>query len=378
MNTLNNGNATNNEAQKKEEQVMDTKVNETTAKNIGNTSAFRKVVDGIIKDFKSDTQELDMIASLVPIHDVLSLENVGHIIKGDKLIWKAEARKNASATKVSEMKATTANQVHGALLELLPAYKVISDEAKRSIASSVSEAAKAKKEVEKSKKRTLNEKQALALFLKVSKETTKKNAGKSSAELKKEAVAKMFLRAINKLYYLRRVSATDVKVNAKDKTLTFTGFTIEHIDGSKYKLTSHKADYTVTLAELARDANTMLKSDAVTSVRGTTKASSAPKQDEAKSVELNPFETVAKNAGEMSKMLLGIAKGKDKGKIQVARNAANIKNSFDAVFQLLFVDEGKLNVVALNKALSTACLKAKVSTVTVTVETEANGSKQSA
>jgi hypothetical protein len=370
--TTSTTNTNTNEAQKNEGTNMNNEVkaqaSEVSAeateavRNSSDLSQFQRVVDKVLKDFKADNQELEMIVSMVGVHDVLSKDNLAHLIKGDKLLYDPAKRKNAAAN--SKAKPTSANQQRGVLLAMLPHYADLVKQSAAAILSNTAQMTVKQKEIEKSRGKKLNDKQVLALFSKVTTATHAKNAGKSEAELKIDAIEKMFARAIAKLYYLRRVQAEDVTLNDKTKTITFTGFDFEvNSDGgkTKVKLFSTKGEYTRTLAELKRDSNTFLKADGVTSVRSNGKGASNTNATTATATaEMNPIDTATNNSKAMSGMIKSLLKTKNAEQLASFKKAAAPKQLFDDMIAALFIKNGALDVATLQKAMDVAVAKAKI------------------
>jgi transcriptional regulator of met regulon len=353
----------NNAAQNNEGNAAMNEVNGQAGKSevLKNTSVAEMiaVTDQIFADYKGDSQELQLIVAMHKVNDDLSLENITHILKGDKAIYTPKPRKNAAKGKI--VAPTSANQRKGALLNLLPHYAALDAQADKDIVSFAGEVKKAEKEKVAQLSRNLTDKQILALHKATREVTNAKNAGKSEAMLKVAALDEMFERAIKKLYYLRRVSANDVRFNAKSKTITFTGFGFE-VDSGKAKMYSEQGEYTVTLAELSRDSNSWLKSDDITSTQARATANTRPTDatatSPAPSVAINPLENAAKNSKELSNLYKALRN--DKVKTAEFRKAENAKELFTQYFMTMFIVDGTVDMDAFQKAVDVAMAKAKI------------------
>lgn len=369
--TTNSKNASNatNPASKKEEKTMEPKVDTQTGKTTGTTqtvlrntdwTAFQKMTDKFLDDYKGDSQELEMIVSMMPVMDVLSSDNIVHLIKGDKQLYTPKPRKNAAKGKLP--KVTAANQQRGALLELLPHYEALMTAADNEVLNAKSEMAKAQKRIEKESNRNLSNKEIVALFKTTEKNTVNTNVKKGEATLKIEALEAMFDRAIRKVYYLRRIRAESVKLNAKQKTITYIGAVASTEDG-KVHITEALSSYTVTLAELSKASNSVLMGDKVTVTRGVgqgasnTTPSATPSTSTA---QINPIDTAQNNSRVLATMVESIIKDKKPERLAAFKKAEAPKKLFDDMLQALFISDKQIDIAALQTAIDRAMTKGKV------------------
>jgi hypothetical protein len=360
----------NNAAQNNEGNAAMNEVNAQAGKSevLSNSSTadMIAVTDQIFKDFKGDSQELQLIVAMHKVNDELSIDRIATLIRGDTALYTPKPRKNAAKGTVA--KPSRDNQLKGALLNLLPHYAALDAQADKDIVTVAAEQKLAEKIRVAELGRNLNDKQALAVLRQAKVTSDSKNSGKSEAMLKVAALDEMFFRAIQKLYYLRRIQASDLVFNAKAKTIGYTGLGFIVNEG-KAKMFDTFGEYSSTLAELGKDANTWLKQDGITSTKAKGKGANARPTETVTattpSVAINPVESAGKNSKELGN-LYKIA-GKDPEKAVQLRKDENAKAFFTQYFAAMFVTDGEVDMTAFQKAVDVAMAKAKIARKVVVI-----------